>query len=104
MFERVRTYNVGLVLATFVWLFSIVFLPFPTELLGASRESSVAVHGIYVGTMVVAAVATLVQQWTIVRWPELQDEEGRGSAKPIRHGVLPCSWRRLWWWSSPCRR
>ena len=80
MFERVRTYNVGLVLATFVWLFSIVFLPFPTELLGASRQSSVAVHGIYVGTMVVAAVATLVQQWTIVRWPELQDEEGRGSA------------------------
>ncbi len=81
MFERVRSYNTGLVLATFVWLFGIVFLPFPTELLGASRQASVAVHGIYVGTMVVAAIATLAQQWTIVRWPELQDEEGRGSAE-----------------------
>jgi len=80
MFERVRSYNTVLMLATFAWLFSIVFLPFPTELLGASRQSSVTVHGIYVGTMVVAAMATLVQQWAIVRWPELQDEEERGSA------------------------
>ena len=80
MFEIVSSYNSVLVWGMFAWLFSIVFLPFPTELLGASRQSSVTVHGIYVGTMVVAAMATLVQQWAIVRWPELQDEEERGSA------------------------
>ena len=80
MFERVKAYNSFLVWATFVWLISIVFLPFPTELLGVSQGSSVAVHGLYVGTMVVTAVGALFQQWVIVRWPALQDEEGRGSA------------------------
>lgn len=80
MFERIKSYNAALVWGMFLWLFSIVFLPFPTELLGASRGDSVAVHGLYVGTMVVTAVAAMFQQWVIVRWPALQDEEGRGSA------------------------
>lgn len=80
MFERIKTYNSFLVWSMFLWLFSIVFLPFPTELLGVSKGTWVAVHGIYVGTMVVTAFAALLQQWVIVRWPALQEEEGRGSA------------------------
>ena len=80
MYERIKSYNSILVWGMFLWLFSIVFLPFPTELVGVSRGDSVAVHGLYVGTMVVTAVAALFQQWAIVRWPMLQDEEGRGTA------------------------
>ncbi len=87
-FERIRTYNSLLVWGMFLWLFSIVFLPFPTELLGVSKGTSVAVHGIYVGTMLVTAVAALFQQWVIVRWPALQEEDGRGSATLLPALVL----------------
>ena len=74
MFERVRAYNVVLVWGLFAWLFSIVFLPFPTELISSASKGPVEVHGIYVGTMFVTAVAMLGQQWAIVRWPELQEK------------------------------
>ncbi len=76
--EGVRSYNAVLVAAVFVWLFSIVFLPFPTELLAVAKSGSAA-HAIYVGTMLVTAIASLVQQWALVRWPELQDERQRGT-------------------------
>ena len=78
-FERVKGYNPLLVWGIFIWLFSIVFLPFPTELIG-SAQSNVPTHAIYVGTMLLTTLATLLQQWAIIRWPELQTEEHRGSA------------------------
>jgi uncharacterized membrane protein len=74
MFERVRGYNQVLVWGMFLWLLSIVFLPFPTELIGSVTKGSVAVPGIYIGTMLVAAIGALMQQWAIVRWPELQEK------------------------------
>lgn len=77
VFVCVKAYNPVMVWAIFVWLFSIVFLPFPTELLGSAR-SGVGAHAIYVGTMVVAAGASLVQRWVVVRRPELQHDSVRG--------------------------
>ena len=74
LFERVRAYNGVLVWAMFVWLFSIVFLPFPTELISSASKGPVEVHALYIGTMLVTAGATLVQQWAIVRSPELQEK------------------------------
>jgi len=74
VFERVRAYNSVLVWGMFLWLLSIVFLPFPTELIGTVTNGTVAVHAIYIGTMLVAAIGALVQQWAIVRWPELQEK------------------------------
>ncbi|MGO9335083.1 MAG: TMEM175 family protein [Acidimicrobiales bacterium] len=74
MFERARAYNPVLVWGMFLWLLSIVFLPFPTELISAATKGTIAVHAIYIGTMLVAAIGTLVQQWAIVRWPELQEK------------------------------
>ncbi len=74
MFEKVKTYNSVLVGGVFVWLLAIVFLPFPTELIGSANSSSPGTHAVYIGTILVAAVAALVQQWAIVRWPTLQVE------------------------------
>ncbi len=74
VFERVRAYNPVLVWGMFLWLLSIVFLPFPTELIGTVTDGTVAVHAIYIGTMLVAALGALVQQWAIVRWPEFQEK------------------------------
>jgi uncharacterized membrane protein len=81
LFERVRAYNAVLIWGMFIWLFSIVFLPFPTELVGSDTSGITAVHAIYVATMVVTAVGALVQQWAVVRWPELQVREG---ADPVQ--------------------
>jgi uncharacterized membrane protein len=78
LFEGVRSYNTVLVWGMFLWLFSIVFPPFPTELIGSAKSGS-ATHSIYIGTMLVAAIAALIQRWAAVRWPELQDEAIRGS-------------------------
>jgi uncharacterized membrane protein len=71
-FERVKGYNGVLVGALFVWLLSIVFLPFPTELIQSANRGLPAAHAIYIGTMVVTALASLTQDWAVIRWPELQ--------------------------------
>ncbi len=81
MFEQVRAYNSVLVGGMFLWLFSIVFLPFPTELVGSVNNNGMAaVHAIYIGTMLVAAIGALIQQWAIVRWPALQGDARDGTA------------------------
>ena len=79
--ERVVAYNPVFVSGMFVWLFGIVFLPFPTELLSSAVKSSRGIHALYVGTLLVATVGVLVQQFAVVHWPELQDEEHRGEAR-----------------------
>ncbi|MGD0391332.1 MAG: TMEM175 family protein [Acidimicrobiales bacterium] len=81
LFEFVAGYNSVVVWGMFIWLFSIVFLPFPTELLGSSSRVDAAGHAIYVGTMLVTSIAALIQNWAIVRWPELQRESTRGQAR-----------------------
>lgn len=63
----------------FLWLFSIVFLPFSTELIGSAQVGGRAVHGLYIGTLLVTAIAGLIQQLAAIRQPELQREEHRGS-------------------------
>jgi uncharacterized membrane protein len=72
LFERVKGYNTVLVAGMFVWLLSIVFLPFSTELIQSTVHGLPTAHAIYIGTMVVTALAALVQQWSIIRWPELR--------------------------------
>jgi uncharacterized membrane protein len=86
MFERVKNYNAVLVAGMFFWLLSIVFLPFPTELIQSTQHGIATVHAIYIGTMVVTALAALVQQWAVIRWPELQDKSDQGS--PTIDGAL----------------
>lgn len=81
MLEHVIGYNGVLIGGMFVWILAIVFLPFPTELLSAASRGGQGVHGLYVGTMLVAALGVLAQEWAIVHWPELQDPEYCGEAE-----------------------
>jgi uncharacterized membrane protein len=78
-FERLQSYDNVLVAGMFLWVFGIVFLPFPTELLGSEQVGGRAVHGLYIGTLLFIAIAGLVQQAAAVRHPELQHEERRGT-------------------------
>ena len=81
VFERVKSYNALLVWGMFVWLLSIVFLPFPTELISSAQGGArAATYAIYIGTLLVASMAVLVQQLAVVHWPELQKDEHRGTS------------------------
>jgi len=87
-FERIASYNSGLLWANLLWLLSIVFLPFPTALLASSPSGDRATYALYVGTMVVTTLAELIMQAIIVRHPELQAEEVRGTLE-LRPYVTP---------------
>jgi uncharacterized membrane protein len=80
MLENIVAYSRLLVIGLFVWTLSIVFLPFPTELLSSADHAGAGVHALYVGSMLLSSVAALVEQWAITREPELQAEEHRGEA------------------------
>ena len=80
MLEHIVAYERTLVAGMFLWILSIVFLPFPTELLSSASQGGQGVHALYVGTMLVTSVGVLVQEWAIVANPELQAEDRRGEA------------------------
>ncbi len=79
--DRVATYDVVFVWGMFVWLFGIVFLPFPTELLSAAVHAGPGIHTLYIVTLLVASVGALVQQFAVVHRRELQVEGHRGEAR-----------------------
>jgi uncharacterized membrane protein len=81
LLEHVEGYNRLLVAGMFLWILSIVFLPFPTEVLSVATNLGQGVHGLYVGTMLLAAVGVLLQVVAIVRQPELQAEDHRGETE-----------------------
>lgn len=88
IYESVIDYNRSLMSANMVWLFSIVFLPFPTELLGSASSSvDPAVTGLYLGTMLVSTASGWWQRLIVVRHPELQAEEVRGTLSS-QHGAI----------------
>ena len=65
IYERVVRYSVALAWTNGLWLLSIIFLPFPTELLGAERGTPVVGVALYIGTMVVSTAANLGTQWIL---------------------------------------
>ena len=83
LYRAIDGYTIPLVWANFLWLLTIVFLPFPTELLGQSANSDPVVAALYIGTMAVNTYSGFAQQLIIVRTPELQLEGTRGSVRLI---------------------
>ncbi|GGF29640.1 TMEM175 family protein [Subtercola lobariae] len=79
LYRSIDAYTIPMVWVNFVWLLTIVFLPFPTELLGQTSASNMVTSALYIGTMVVTTYAGFVQQVIIVRRPELQIENTRGT-------------------------
>jgi uncharacterized membrane protein len=76
-------YTAPLVWANFFWLFTIVVLPFPTELIGAGSSHDRAGLGLYIGTLLATTVAALGQQWLIARSSGLH-----GGGQPADSSVL----------------
>ncbi|MCS5717851.1 TMEM175 family protein [Herbiconiux sp. CPCC 205763] len=80
MYENIAGYNKPLLWVNLFWLLTIVFLPFPTELIAAgSGDNSPATSALYVGTMVLSSFSGTGQMIIILRSPELQTPEARGT-------------------------
>lgn len=82
MLRDVIGYNGHLVRLNFVWLLGVVFLPFPTELIGASGQDTTGV-GLYIGTLMITSLALLLQVQLINRTPGLQLEGARINPVPF---------------------
>jgi uncharacterized membrane protein len=81
LYENAVGYTGALAWANLLWLLSIVFLPVPTQLIGSAENAEGLTHGLYVGTMLITCLAALAQQWILLRHPELQAPEVRGTLR-----------------------
>lgn len=79
VFERLSSYSRGMLWANFLWLASIVLIPFTTQLLADQGANDPAVNALYISTMIVTTGSLLLIEWLAVRDPQLQRAEVRGT-------------------------
>jgi len=79
VFEHLQDYSTALLGANFLWLASIVLLPFTTQVLADEGTGDPAVNALYISTMVVTTFSVLLIEWLVVRDPDLQRPEVRGT-------------------------
>jgi uncharacterized membrane protein len=79
VYERAIDYDSWLLWANLFWLITIVFLPYPTELLSEGTSADDGRAAIYVGTMLMTSLALLWQQAILIRRPALVAPEVRGT-------------------------
>jgi len=88
VFELVLDYSPAIIWYNFLWLASIVFIPFATNLVSAIGGDRGDVDAVYIGNMVVASVAMLLIEQHLYRHPELLKENARDSIDLLR-GLTP---------------
>ena len=72
-FEHVRLYDQTLVQLTMVWLVTIAFLPFPTELLGSAVSTASVL--LYIGTLLASSLILTVTIAWVHAHPALQESD-----------------------------
>ena len=80
LFDDLTGFTPGLFWANAVWLFSIVFLPFPTQLIAGDGAQSRTTDGIYIGTMFVTTLSGLAMKAIISRHREIVADGASRSA------------------------
>jgi uncharacterized membrane protein len=71
IFTKIDGYTSRLVWANMAWLLSIVWLPFPTEMMGVQSDSDAVVRGIYIGSLLVTSLCLALLEYVIERTPGL---------------------------------
>ena len=85
-FEGVGAYDAMLVRLTLLWLATVAFLPFPTELLGT--QSGDGANTPYIGTLLASSLALGASAAWVDGHPELQPAEVRGRGSEP-HWTMP---------------
>ncbi|RLP74981.1 DUF1211 domain-containing protein [Mycetocola tolaasinivorans] len=81
LFEVVRSYSPTLMRINLVWLASIAFLPFASNMLAAAGQSAAA-RVMYIGTIAVSSLMFALMEARVLRDPALRTDEGRGELRP----------------------
>lgn len=71
VFEHVHTYDERVLHLNFVWLISIVFLPFAANLLNHGIDGDRLSFAVYIGTMLVTSLSLAAIELRLMRHPEL---------------------------------
>ena len=74
VYSRVHASTPGLVWANVLWLIPIVFLPFPTELLAVGDADDFGASALYIGTLIAASLALVLQVALLRRHPETHED------------------------------
>jgi uncharacterized membrane protein len=78
VFEHLRDYSHAMLWANFLWLASIVLIPFTTQILAAEGTDDPVVNALYISVMVVTTGSLTLIEWLAIRDPGLQRPEVRG--------------------------
>lgn len=82
LFEATRSYSNRVMRVNFVWLASIAFLPFSSNLI-AQTTGDAGVNALYIGTIAMGSLSMTALQWIIWRDPELMRPDGRAMVHPV---------------------
>jgi uncharacterized membrane protein len=71
VFEAIDGYTGPLLWTNMAWLLSIVFLPFPTEMLGVHGTDDAVVRFLYIGTVLVTSAALVAVEVVVTKTPAI---------------------------------
>jgi uncharacterized membrane protein len=75
LYRDVVAYTRTLLWTQMVWLLSIVFIPFPMDVLASANDAIFPNSAVYAGTLLLASTALLVEYAIVYRTPALQTED-----------------------------
>jgi len=75
LFRSIEKFNRPLFWLNTFWLLTIVIIPFPTELIGRTSDTSSIILGLYIGTLLVNALTSFALQWYVRRSPYLRKKQ-----------------------------
>ncbi|GAA4138916.1 TMEM175 family protein [Leifsonia shinshuensis] len=84
VFGWIEGYTSGLLWLNMLWLACIVFMPFTANVLSDSPNGRPDVHALYLGDLLLTALAMQFMELLIVRTPGLLSDEGRAQSDPLR--------------------
>jgi uncharacterized membrane protein len=88
LFEHLQAYNQALLRVNELWLFTIIVVPFATELINRAHDSRVA-NGLYVGTLMTSSFCLSATTYIARREPELRHPD---SASDPENQIDAPSW------------
>lgn len=87
IFRDLCGYTTRLAWANFLWLLSIVFLPFPTKLIAEKNGYDASASSLYVGTIAVSVIAMAFIEWVVLRHPNIVVPDAYGAVDRYAGGV-----------------
>lgn len=87
VFSHVRGYTAPMMLVNLVWLLAIVFLPFPTQIVGA-YDSSQFTAGLYTATILVLSICQTLLTRMIRGHETLEDPADPITGRELQHSYL----------------